>query len=51
MPLVQRREGAAAEGRPSVAYCSMYKRSWLQSGDTIGNPYGGMPRCGKIVSR
>ena len=39
--------------RPVVAYCPMYKRSWLQpSGDLeIGNPYGGMPRCGEIVSR
>lgn len=52
-PLVRWRQGVAASGRPVVAYCPMYKRSWLQpSGDLeIGNPYGGMPRCGEIVSQ
>ena len=48
--LVRWREGVVAEIRPSVAYCSMYKRSWLQPGMEIGNPYGGMPGCGRIVS-
>jgi hypothetical protein len=28
----------------------MYRRSWLQPSEEIGNPYGGMPRCGQIVS-
>ncbi len=48
--LVRWREGVAEGSRPSVAYCPMYKRSWLQPGQQIGNPYGGMPGCGKIVS-
>jgi len=33
-----------------LAYCPMAKRSWLQSGDTIQNPYYGksMPGCGEF---
>ena len=50
-PIVRWREGVSQSGRPSVAYCPMHKRSWLQPGEEIGNPYGGMPRCGSIVSR
>lgn len=50
MPLVRWREGVAVTKRPSVAYCAMHKKSWLQPGETIGNPYGGMPGCGRIVS-
>ena len=50
-PLVRWREGVAESGRPAVAYCPMHKRSWLQPGEEIGNPYGGMPRCGSIVSK
>jgi hypothetical protein len=50
-PLVRWREGVAAESRPAVAYCPMHKRSWLQPDGEIGNPYGGMPRCGEIVAR
>jgi hypothetical protein len=50
-PLVRWREGVAAASRPAVAYCPMYKRSWLQPDGEIGNPYGGMPRCGEIVAR
>ena len=52
-PMVRWRQGVPENGRPAVAYCSMYKRSWLQpTGDhEIGNPYGGMPRCGEIVSK
>jgi hypothetical protein len=50
-PLVRWRQGVPADGRPKVAYCPMYKRSWLQPGEEIGNPYGGMPRCGEIVSQ
>jgi len=48
-PLVRWRQ-AAGEG-PSVAYCPMKKRSWLQAkDDEIGNPYLGqtMPTCGTI---
>jgi hypothetical protein len=52
-PMVRWRQGVAESARPVVAYCPMYKRSWLQpSGDLeIGNPYGGMPRCGEIVEK
>ena len=50
-PLVQWREGVTEAGRPAVAYCPMHKKSWLQPGEKIGNPYGGMPGCGKIVSK
>jgi len=41
-----------AAGRPSVAYCSMEKKSWLQpAGTPISNPYldGGMRTCGQFV--
>jgi len=41
-----------AAGRPSVAYCSMEKKSWLQpAGTPISNPYldGGMRACGQFV--
>ena len=51
VPLVRWREGVAGEGRPSVAYFAMHKKSWLQPGSKIGNPYGGMPGCGTIVSK
>jgi hypothetical protein len=38
---------------PHVAYCPMVKKSWLQSGETIANPYYGsaMLRCGSIVDK
>jgi hypothetical protein len=49
-PMVRWREGVDQGDRPSVAYCPMHKRSWLQPGEEIGNPYGDMPRCGSIVS-
>ncbi len=50
-PMVRWRQGVTGSGRPAVAYCSMYKRSWLQPDGEIGNPYGGMPGCGEIVTR
>lgn len=50
-PMVRWREGVTGNDRPSVAYCPMHKRSWLQPGEKIGNPYGGMPGCGSIVSK
>jgi hypothetical protein len=50
-PMVLWREGVAQNDRPAVAYCPMHKRSWLQPGEEIGNPYGGMPGCGSIVSK
>jgi len=50
-PLVQWREGVLQSDRPAVAYCPMHKRSWLQPGEKIGNPYGGMPGCGSIVAK
>lgn len=49
-PMVRWRQGVAESDRPAVAYCPMYKRSWFQPDGQIGNPYGGMPRCGEIVS-
>jgi hypothetical protein len=49
-PMVRWRGGVEQGDRPSVAYCPMHKRSWLQPGEEIGNPYGGMPRCGSFVS-
>ena len=49
-PMVRWREGLAQSDRPAVAYCPMHKRSWMQPGEEIGNPYGGMPGCGSIVS-
>jgi hypothetical protein len=50
-PMVLWREGVTSGERPSVAYCPMHKRSWLQPGEKIGNPYGGMPGCGSIVAK
>ena len=50
-PMVRWRQGVVEQDRPAVAYCSMHKRSWLQPDGEIGNPYGGMPRCGEIVSK
>jgi hypothetical protein len=50
-PMVRWREGVEDNHRPAVAYCPMHKRSWLQPGEKIGNPYGGMPGCGSIVSK
>ena len=43
---------AACCERPSVAYCSMEKKSWLQpAGTPISNPYldGSMRTCGQFV--
>lgn len=42
---------AAGDALPAgvkVAYCPMVKKPWLQSGETIANPYFGsrMPTCG-----
>jgi hypothetical protein len=51
MPLVRWHDGVSEDSRPAVAYCPMHKKSWLQPDGQIGNPYGGMPRCGEIVSR
>jgi hypothetical protein len=51
MPLVRWHDGVSEDSRPAVAYCPMHKKSWLQADGEIGNPYGGMPRCGEIVSR
>lgn len=40
-----------AGGWPTVAYCSMARRSWLQPEGELGNPYYGqsMLRCGETV--
>ncbi|HVT45274.1 MAG TPA: hypothetical protein VMT00_12895 [Thermoanaerobaculia bacterium] len=44
---------AAVKGdRPSVAYCPMLKKSWVQPDGEIGNPYdSSMRKCGRIESR
>lgn len=36
-----------------IAYCPMAKKSWLQEGEEIANPFYGssMPRCGEITRR
>ncbi len=49
-PLVRWRRAATGE-RPTVAYCSMARRSWLQPEGELGNPYYGqsMLRCGESV--
>jgi hypothetical protein len=41
-----------ATGTYHIAYCSMAKASWLQTGTTIMNPYFGkaMPHCGQFKS-
>ena len=38
---------------PHVAYCPMVKKSWLQNGKVVANPYYGaaMLRCGTIVDK
>lgn len=39
----------ASGPRPSVYYCSMAKKSWLQQKGTVGNPYEpDMPTCGEL---
>ena len=50
-PLVRYRMLATGD-LPAVAYCPMAKKSWLQPGEEIGNPYYGqeMPGCGEIVT-
>ncbi len=39
--------------KPVVAFCPMVEKKWLQTGEDIGNPFGGkkMARCGEIVSK
>ncbi len=55
-PLVRWRKAvvgasSSADDHPTVAYCSMARRSWLQPQGEISNPYYGqsMPRCGETV--
>ncbi len=49
-PLVRYRSLLSGD-QPAVAYCPMAKRSWLQPGTKLGNPYYGqsMPTCGEVV--
>lgn len=49
-PLVRWRKAAIVEV-PTVAYCPMAKRSWLQPDGELGNPYYGqsMLTCGETV--
>jgi hypothetical protein len=48
-----RAEGWAQLPDVKVAYCPMAKRSWLQTGDKIRNPYYGstMLECGEFKKR
>lgn len=48
-----RAEGWAQLPDVKVAYCPMVKRSWLQTGDKIRNPYYGskMLECGEFKKR
>lgn len=42
---------AAKGARPSVYYCPMVKKSWLQPKGEIGNPYdSAMEKCGMLKS-
>jgi len=43
-----RGEGGAMPDGINAAYCPMARKSWLQRGNTIRNPYYGkvMPECG-----
>jgi Cu(I)/Ag(I) efflux system membrane fusion protein len=45
-----RAEGFKDLGDVKVAFCPMVKKSWLQKGDEIRNPYFGsaMSTCGEI---
>ncbi|HET8796626.1 MAG TPA: DUF3347 domain-containing protein [Thermoanaerobaculia bacterium] len=44
------REGAKGD-RPSVYYCPMVKKSWLQPKGEVGNPYdSAMEKCGMLKS-
>lgn len=51
LPLVRLNELLAGE-RLKVVYCSMAKKSWLQRGEKVANPYHGqaMGDCGEVVS-
>jgi hypothetical protein len=42
---------AAKGARPSVYYCPMVKKSWLQPKGEVGNPYdSAMEKCGMLKS-
>ena len=49
--MIAYRELATGE-KPQVAYCPMAKKSWMQNGKSITNPYYGssMLRCGSFVA-
>lgn len=49
--LVKLKAMASGDHAPQTYYCSMAKRSWLQPGDEVGNPYLGqkMAKCGQKV--
>jgi len=50
--LIELAKSHNATGTYHIAYCSMAKASWLQTGTTIMNPYFGkaMPHCGQFKS-
>jgi hypothetical protein len=48
--MVKVREAASGD-RPSVYYCPMVKKSWLQPKGEVGNPYdSAMEKCGMLKS-
>jgi hypothetical protein len=48
--MVKVREAAKGD-RPSVYYCPMVKKSWLQPKGEVGNPYdSAMEKCGMLKS-
>jgi len=50
--LIEFAKGHNGTGTYHIAYCSMARASWLQTGTTIMNPYFGksMPHCGEFKS-
>lgn len=44
-------QSATKGARPAVYYCSMVKKSWLQTKGKVGNPYdASMQMCGELKS-
>jgi hypothetical protein len=48
--VIKYRETRCCGDKPVVVYCSMEKKSWLQPGGEIGNPYvtAAMRKCGEV---
>ena len=48
--VIKYRKDRCCGDKPAVVYCSMEKKSWLQPGGEIGNPYvdAAMRKCGEV---